>query len=127
MIIPDDPKKQGEFIRWVLDVCLNSKKDRKDLYDRRRQFWLYGSSADQDIIYNRIESHLDLVASFLYSPDHAQFSLSAPLNSPDLVVKQYMAAQDTFNNDFRDAGMFDFFGDAIIGSLIFDSIILKSG
>src|ERR1700731_1318595 len=127
MIIPDDPKKQGEFIRWVLDVCLNSKKDRKDLYDRRRQFWLYGSSADQDIIYNRIESHLDLVSSFLYSSDHAQFSLSAPLNSEDALVKQYMSLEDSFNNDFRDAGLFEFFGDAIIGSLVNDSMILKAG
>jgi hypothetical protein len=127
MIIPDDPKQQSQYITWVIDICMNSKKDRKDLYDRRKQYFLYGGTDANDVIYNRIESHLDLVASFLYSPDHAQFSLSAPLNSPDMVVKQYMAAQDTFNNDFRDAGMFDFFGDAIIGSLIFDSIILKSG
>lgn len=127
MIIPPDPARQSEFIRWVLDICLMSRKDRKDLYDRRRQFWLYGTAQDQDILYNRIESHLDLVASFLYSSDHAQFSLSAPLNSPDDLVKQYMALQDSFNNDFRDAGLFDFFGDAIIGSLVFDTMILKSG
>ncbi len=127
MIIPDDPAKLPEFIRWTLDVCLKSRKDRKDLYDRRRQFWLYGSASDQDILYNRIESHLDLVSSFLYSQDHAQFALSAPLNSPDEMVKQYMAAQDSFNDDFRDAGLFDFFGDAIIGSLVYDSMILKIG
>jgi hypothetical protein len=127
VIIPDEPTRQAEFIRWVLDVCLTSRKDRKDLYDRRRQFFLYGTSADQEVIYNRIESHLDLVSSFLYSQDQAQFALSAPLNSSDEVVKQYMAAEDTFNNDFRDAGLFDFFGDAIIGSLVYDSIVLKAG
>lgn len=127
MIIPDNPAQREQFIQWVLDVCLNSKKDRKDLYDRRRQFWLYGTSADNDILYNRIESHLDLVSSFLYSSDHAQFSLSAPLNSEDLEVKKYMALEDSFNNDFRDAGLFDFFGDAIIGSLVYDSMILKPG
>jgi hypothetical protein len=131
MIIPEntarEPHRKDQFVQWVIDVCMNSKKDRKDLYDRRQQFFLYGGTDPDDVIYNRIESHLDLVASFLYSQDHAQFSLSAPLNSPDVVVKQYMAVQDTFNNDFRDAGMFDFFGDAILGSLVYDSIILKSG
>ena len=75
---------------------------------RRRQFFLYGTSGDSDIIYNRIESHLDLVGSFLYSPDHAEFSLSAPANASDAEVKQFMAAQDAFNNDFRDAGCFRF-------------------
>jgi hypothetical protein len=127
MIIPDEPKKQSQYIQWVIDVCMNSKKDRKDLYDKRRQYFLYGGTDSDDVIYNRIESHIDLVASFLYSPDHAAFSLSAPLNSEDVIVKQYMAAQDTFNNDFRDAGMFDFFADGIIGALTYDSMILKSG
>ena len=127
MIIPDNPSRRTEFIQWVLEVCLNSKKDRKDLYDRRRQFWLYGTAADNDILYNRIESHLDLVSSFLYSSDHAQFSLSAPLNSEDIEVKKYMALEDSFNNDFRDAGLFDFFGESIIGSLVYDSMILKAG
>lgn len=127
MIIPDDPARQAEYIRWVLDTCLISQKDRKDLYDRRKQFFLYGTAGEQEIMYNRIESHLDLVSSFLYSQDNAQFALSAPLNSDDNTVKQYMAAQDNFNNDFRDAGLFDFFGDAIVGALEFDSMILKSG
>ncbi len=127
MIIPDNAAQQAEFIKWVLDVCLNSKKDRKDLYDRRRQFFLYGTAGDSDILYNRIESHLDLVSSFLYSSDRAEFSLSAPLNSDDDTVKRFMAMQDSFNNDFRDAGLFDFFDNAIIWSLVNDSMILKAG
>jgi hypothetical protein len=127
MIIPDNPVLKQEFLGWVLDVCNASKNDRKNLYDRRRQFFLYGTGSDQDIIYNRLESHLDLVSSFLYSPDHAEFALSAPANSTDDEVKQFMAAQDSFNNDFRDAGLFDYFGDALNWSLVFDTMILKMG
>ena len=127
MIIPDNPQLKAEYVQWILDVCLQSKQDRKMMYDRRRQFFLYGTGSDQDIIYNRIESHLDLVASFLYLPDHAEFSLSAPANSSDAEVKQFMAAQDAFNNDFRDAGMFDYFSDGLIWSLVFDSMIGKMG
>ena len=127
MIIPGPGPRQEDFVKWVCDVCLASKNERKELYDRRRQFFLYGTGADSEIIYNRIESHLDLVASFLYASDHAQFALAAPPNSEDAVVKQFMAAENSFNNDFRDAGLFDYFGDAIIGSLVFDSMILKSG
>src|SRR3984957_19554047 len=107
MIIPDKEPLKSEYLQWILDVCLASKKERKDMYDRRRQFFLYGTSSDQDVMYNRLEAHLDLVCSFLYSPDHAEFALSAPANSPDAMVKQFMAAQDAFNNDFRDARLFD--------------------
>jgi hypothetical protein len=38
-----------------------------------------------------------------------------------------MAAQDAFNNDFRDAGLFDSFSDALLWSLAFDTMILKMG
>lgn len=127
MIIPDNPKLKAEYLQFVLDTCLADKHDRKNMYDRRRQYFLYGTGSDQDIIHNRLESHLDLVASFLYSPDHAEFSLSAPPNSDDAVVKQFMAAQDAFNNDCRDGGLFDSFADALIWALVFDTTILKMG
>jgi hypothetical protein len=127
VIIPENETLKNEYLTWILDTCLASKEERKALYDRRRQFFLYGTSGDTDIIYNRIESHLDLVGSFLYSPDHAEFSLSAPANASDAEVKQFMAAQDAFNNDFRDAGLFDFFGNALGWSLVMDTIIGKMG
>ena len=127
MIIPENETLKCEYLTWILSTCLASKEERKALYDRRRQFFLYGTSGDSDIIYNRIESHLDLVGSFLYSPDHAEFSLSAPANASDAEVKQFMAAQDAFNNDFRDAGLFDFFGNALGWSLVMDTIIGKMG
>jgi hypothetical protein len=127
MIIPESEPLRSEYLTWLLDTCTASREERKELYDRRRQFFLYGTSGNTDIIYNRIESHLDLVGSFLYSPDHAEFSLSAPANASDAEVKQFMAAQDAFNGDFRDAGLFDFFGDALNWSLVMDTVIGKMG
>ena len=128
MIIPDNEALKQEYLQWVLDTCKGSMHDRKAMYDRRRQFFLYGTGSDQDIMYNRLESHLDLVSSFLYSPDHAEFALSAPANSSESAqVKQFMAAQDAFNNDFREAGLFDNFGDALNWSLVFNSMMLKIG
>jgi hypothetical protein len=127
MIIPDDPKLRNEYLIWILNTCTNSRRSRQEMYDRRRQFFLYGTSSDTDIMYNRLESHLDLVASFLYSPDRAEFELSAPANADDAQVKQFMAAQDAFNNDFRDAGLFDYFADLLLWSLVFDSMIAKMG
>ena len=127
MIIPENEPLKSEYLKWVLDTCLASKKERKDMYDRRRQFFLYGTASDQDVMYNRLESHLDLVCSFLYSPDHAEFSLAAPANSTDAEVKQFMAAQDCFNNDFRDAGLYDSFADALLWSTVWDTMIAKIG
>jgi hypothetical protein len=127
MIIPDNPKLRDEYLKWILDTCTASRRSRKEMYDRRRQFFLYGTGSDEEIKYNRLESHMDLVASFLYSPDRAEFELSAPANASDAEVKQYMAAQDAFNNDFRDAGLFDNFADLLLWALAFDTMIAKTG
>jgi len=127
MIVPGEAKKKADRVKWLIDTCRLSHQDRRTLYDRRRGYFLHGTAADKEIIYNRIESHLDLVASFLYSADHANFNLSASLNAPEERVRQFLAAQDEFNEDLRDAGLFDAFGDAIVGALAFDSMILKAG
>lgn len=127
MILPDNEALKSEYLQWILDTCLASKRERKGLYDRRRQFFLYGTSSDQDILYNRLKPHLDLVNSFLYSPDHAEFALAAPANASDDEVKQFMAAQDAFNNDFRDAGLFDRFGNSLTWATVFDTALLKMG
>lgn len=127
MIIPDDPKLRNDYLIWILNTCTASRRSRKEMYDRRRQFFLYGTASDEETKYNRLESHMDLVASFLYSPDRAEFELSAPANADDAQVKQFMAAQDAFNNDFRDAGLFDSFADLLLWSLAFDTMIAKTG
>lgn len=127
MIIPETEPRKTETLKFILDTCLQSMRERKELYDWRRSYFLYGTAADQATMYNRIESHLDLVSSFLFSADHAQFSLAAPLNSSDDQVKQFVASEDKFNNDFRDAGLFDVFGEAVPWSLVFDSMLLKAG
>ena len=127
MIIPDNRSDREDFLEWVLHTCLLSVDDRREFYDRRRQFFLHGTALDNEAIYNRLESHIDLVSSFLYSSDHAEFALSAPLNSSDDIIKQFQAAQDHFNREFRDAGMFDFFGDALPWAICFDTMLLKMG
>jgi hypothetical protein len=127
MIIPEVTRDRDEYLTWVLNTCIQSRRERKDMYDRRREFFLYGTGHDQDVLYNRIESHLDLVCSFLFAPDHAEFALSAKANADEDVVRQFAAAQDQFNEDFRDAGLFDAFADLLLWSTCFDTTIGKIG
>ena len=127
MILPEKPRDRDEHLKWVLDTCLMSQKERKNMYDRRRQFFLFGTASDQDVLYNRIESHIDLVCAFLYAGDHAEFQLSAKPNAPEDVIRQFAAAQDQFNEDFRDAGLFDAFADLLLWATCFDTTIGKIG
>jgi hypothetical protein len=77
--------------------------------------------------YNRLESHTDLVAAFLYAPDHAFYNIAAERNADDAIVKQAIALQDELNDDFQDDGLSDLIAEAIPWSLTYNTMIYKQG
>src|SRR5581483_4657116 len=127
MIIPRDPKKRDEKVKWVADVCMQSNEDRKKIYDRRKRYFLYGTYGQETVRYNRLYAHTDLVASFLFAEDHARYSISAPRNSDEAVIKQTLAAEEEWNDTFRDSGLGTAYGNALPWSLVYDTMFLKLG
>lgn len=127
MIIPRDVKKRDEKIKWVADICMQSQEDRKKIYDRRKRYFLYGTYGQETVRYNRLYAHIDLVASFLFAEDHARFSMAAQRNSDDAVIKQVLSAEEEWNDAFRDTGLATGFGNALLWSLVYDSMFIKMG
>src|SRR5215472_7264698 len=127
MIIPRDKAKRDEKVKWVAQVCRQSQEDRKKIYDRRKRYFLYGTYGQETVRYNRLYAHMDLVASFLFAEDHARFSISAPRNSPEPIIKQMLAAEDDWNDTFRDSGLASQFGTDLIWALVYDSMFIKMG
>jgi hypothetical protein len=127
MIFPRNHDDLEQTVRRLADICNNSRLDRIQMYNKRESYFLFGSDTRQPVKHNRIESHLDLVASFLYSPDHAIYHVSAQSAAPDAVVKQAIALGDDWNEDFQDAGLSDLFAEAIPWALCYDTMIYKLG
>ena len=96
MIIPSPENKElrDDKIIEIRDACLSTQRERAQYYARRRRFFMFGTGSYAEARHNRLAAHLDLVASFLYSADHATYDLSAPLNSPAPIVKQAVAVGD---------------------------------
>lgn len=127
MILPENWDDLTARVLWLIQRCRSTQRDRSHVYDRRERYYLFGSAGQDPVRYNRIDSHLDLVSSFLYSPDHAFYQISAAANAPEQVVRQVTALQDEFNEDFVNWGINDLFMDAIIWSLVYDSMHVKQG
>jgi hypothetical protein len=127
MILPTSEEDLTKRVVRLIDTCTATRQVRSELYRRREAYYLYGCADQTPVRYNRLESHLDLVAAFLYAPDHAFFNLSAERNSEDAVIKQAIALQDEFNDDFHDDGLSDLFAEAIPWSLTYDTMIFKQG
>ena len=132
MIIPKSNIKGGtprnDRVQDVLDICLASKMDREALYNKRRNYFLFGTNDySEEVKYNRLMAHTDLVASFLYSADHCRYSLSAPRNSPPDIISQVSALAKEWNDEFQTSGIAGMVGEAVLWSLVFDSMFIKMG
>lgn len=127
MIFPTNKDALSNAVKWLIDRCLSTRDERDRLYQWRERYYLFGTMGYDPAKYNRLESHLDLVTSFLYAPDHAFFHISADANADDIDVLKATALQDDFNEDFQEAGISDAIMDSIPWSLVYDTMMIKQG
>lgn len=127
MQIPKDDAELAKFLRFVVDVCTASQRERRQLYERRRRYYLYGQNTDASVRHKRLKSHIGLVTSFLFAPDGIAYSVSAPSNAPDSTVKQFLALEDEWNEEMRDCGLPDLYSETLLWATVFDTMIIKLG
>lgn len=130
MIIPSTPQAKERKLKDIADQCLHSQTDRYNAYMFRRNYFLFGAneqSIGPRVLYNRLQAHTDLVASFLFAADHADFEVAAPHNSSKEIVEQCLAITEDWNDEFRDSGLAYQIAEAILWALIYDSMFIKVG
>jgi hypothetical protein len=127
MIFPTDPDDLRNAVVYLIDRCMSTREDRDRLYTWREQYYLFGTSGYMQSRYNRLESHLDLVSSFLYAPDGAFYNIAAQNSMDDLEVARAKALQMEFNDDFQEAGVTDAIMQAVPYSLVYDTMLTKQG
>lgn len=128
MIFPDRAEDLEARVLWLIARCRETQRDRTQVYDRRERYFLWGTSGSESLVrYNRIESHLDLVSSFLYAPDHSIYQIAAQRNATDALIAQATALQDEFNDNFADWGINDLFSHSVPWSLVYNTMHVKAG
>ena len=126
MIFPTDEDELAKRVTYLVERCLSTREDREQLYNWREQNYLFGTANGGRAPINELESHIDLVSSFLYAPDHAFFHINADSDEDPEVAKS-IALQDDFNEDFQSSDMSDTFMDGVPWSIVYDTIIPKVG
>src|SRR5712691_4026431 len=127
MIFPTDDTELEDRVRYLVERCLSTREERDRLYQWREKYYLFGTQGYEQAKYNRLESHLDLVTSFLYAPDHAFYHISADQNADEQQVQRATVLQDDFNDDFQANGISDAIMASIPWALVYDTMILKQG
>lgn len=127
MILPEDQDELQKCVAWLIQRCLSTREDREKMYQYREKHYLFGNDGYQTARVNVIESHLDLVTSFLYAPDHSFYHCAAQNGDDPIAVLKAIAFQDDFNDDFQTCGISAAIMAAIPWSLVYDTMIPKQG
>jgi hypothetical protein len=127
MILPDNETDLANAVRSLINRCMSTQLERCRLYQWREKYYLFGTSGYEQAKYNKIESHIDLVTSFLYSPAHAFYHISSDDIDNDLHIRQATALQDDFDDDFQMSGISDAISHAIQWSIVYDTMLIKQG
>lgn len=128
MIIPppNSPVLPTKIFEWR-DACLDSQSARARQYERRRRYYLTGTADGTMAKHNRLYAHLDLVSSFLYSPDHIRYAIAGLRNAATDVKSKIKVMNEEWNDAFRDFSLNKGFGEALDWSLVYDTMIVKLG
>lgn len=127
MRIPSESNLRESFYWEVIQNCLVSRETRRANYDRLRSYALFGAPPDRDYaVYNKVDSHLDQLTSFLFAADTTRFSIllgaSADKKRMMPMISPLVAR---LNDKWQDSNADHIFGLAVYWSLVYDSMFVK--
>ena len=124
-------KDRADKVMDLINQCERSREQRVQLYEKRRRWTIFGTDElGAKTKYNRLMSHQELVSSFLFSPEHVFWSMSpkgaASAGGPNYGAMLHGMAR-YWTKEFRESGLGDLFGLAMLWALIYDSMFIKLG
>jgi hypothetical protein len=126
VIFPTNEQARDEVVAYLAGRCLSTRDERERLYLWREKYYLFGTTSFEQAKYNKLAAHLDLVSSFLFSPDHAFYHIAADRNASDIEVQQAISLQDDFNEDFQ-SNIAEYMSECVKWALVYDTMIPKVG
>ncbi|MBU6232340.1 hypothetical protein KGP36_06935, partial [Patescibacteria group bacterium] len=107
MLLHRDTKKFTSQIIDLIENCRASANTRVAQCRQIRQWLDTGSDAEKPAIYNKLATHVDRLASYLFSPVDLRFTIDFENHYPEVVLKQAAMAARTLTRqwDRRDIDM----------------------
>ncbi len=112
------------FASELADKCMMTARDRIPAYQGLRHYYLFGAQEGQQAPYGKINPHIDLLTSFLYSQATVEYDVAVQ-NVPAEVIEQSELIGQRLNTNFHDFGVADKFKQAVSWSLVYNSMFMK--
>lgn len=127
MRIPQDRDKLRDKAKEYIDICSVSMGARASQYDQWTQYIDQGNVGDDRSLSNLLYAHNDRLASHLFCPTGARFTLDFKFPHPEVVLNQAKEVARMLTRDFNEHNHDLMFGLAVKGALDYGASIIKSG
>src|SRR5262245_25308021 len=123
--VADPGPSEKELLQEALRLAGVSRDHRRAQALALKQWYDLGTPDGQAALYNKLRSHLDRLASFLWSPDAVRFAVHLPPASRALWLQAAGIARDEFRQAWADSGADLAVSLALEWALVYGSIPLK--
>jgi hypothetical protein len=122
------PKTNDRLVPWakeIIEECYVSREARRDQIGAWQQYYFMGKTDGQQARYNRIYSHVDRLASMLFSPVDVRFNIEFDAGEPEAVHDLGHSAGRTLNREFHRCGIDMTFAQGVNTALVKGCCLLK--
>lgn len=126
MYLPSSARKLADVAVDVIGQCRVSVGRRTDEAREMRQWKYLGSPDGEAAIYNKIGSHVDRLASFLFSPTNLRFDVSFDYSYPKDILLKAEASARFLSKSFKRRNCDIEFGEGVDLALTYGSCIAKT-
>ena len=119
-------RKIAGWARELIDECYASREARIDLNRLWTAYFFAGTSDGAQAVYNRTFSHVDRLASMLFSPTDVRFALEGDLALTPADIDILAAGTRYLNREFHRCNVDMNFGQATLWALVKGAALTKT-
>jgi hypothetical protein len=126
MKIPFDHVDRQYFYYDLVKKCNATRMDRIAAYLQMRSYYLFGSGPDREPAdFNKINSHIDLLSSFLYASETTRFSIQFDSGIPEGEYGKAVSMSESLARDWHSSNMDILYGLGLNWALAYNSMFIK--
>lgn len=116
----------GPWAKDLIEECYASQEARRDLNKMWQAYYWSGSSDGVTTVYNRTYSHIDRLASFLFSPTDTRFALEGDASDDPKDIDLLQAGTRYLNREFHRCNVDVSFAAAVNWALMKGACLVKT-
>ena len=126
MRIPKENHEREQFFCELISKCLSSRATRRTDYAILRSWFLFACGPDEaPAQYNKIQSHIDQLTSFIYSADTTRFSIPLGASVDPEEENKVPVLTKAINDEWLNSNGDQVFSSAVNWALVFNSTFIK--